>query len=161
MTRVLPHPLLSLALLVMWLLLNRFSLGHMILGSAVAVIAGLAMAALEPNRPRIRRPDLILRLFLSVMYDIARSNAAVAALILRGRRASRRQGFVDIDLELRDPTALAALAVILTATPGTAWIDFNAASGRLLLHVFDLVDEDEWRDIVNNRYGRLLKEIFE
>ena len=27
--------------------------------------------------------------------------------------------------------------------------------------VGDLADEDEWRDTVNNRYGRLLKEIFE
>ena len=89
------------------------------------------------------------------------SNVAVARLIILGRRAGEaRPGFVPIDLELRDPTALAVLAVIVTSTPGTAWMDYDAARGRLLLHVFDLVDEDEWRDIVNNRYGRLLKEIF-
>ena len=40
-------------------------------------------------------------------------------------------------------------------------MDYDAARGRLLLHVFDLVDEDEWRDLVNDRYERLLKEIFE
>ena len=49
----------------------------------------------------------------------------------------------------------------LTATPGTAWIDYDAAHGRLLLHVFDLVDPDDWRETVNQRYGRLLMEIFE
>lgn len=51
--------------------------------------------------------------------------------------------------------------MILTATPGTAWVDWDAARGRLLLHVFDLIDEDEWRLIVNDRYVRLLREIFE
>ena len=63
MTRIVPHPLLTGALVVMWLLLNRFSLGHLLLGTAVALVAGRAMAALEPVRPRIRRWDLVLRLF--------------------------------------------------------------------------------------------------
>jgi multicomponent K+:H+ antiporter subunit E len=161
MTRIVPHPLLSCALVVMWLLLNRFSLGHLVLGTAVALIAGRAMAALEPVRPRIRRWDLVARLFAVVMLDIARSNLGVALRIVAGRRAPRRAGFVEIDLALRDPTALAALAVIVTSTPGTAWMDWDPARGRLLLHVFDLIDEDEWRDIVNNRYARMLKEIFE
>jgi len=44
MSRLVPYPLLSLALLVMWLLLTRFSLGHLILGSGIALIAGKAMA---------------------------------------------------------------------------------------------------------------------
>jgi multicomponent K+:H+ antiporter subunit E len=161
MTRAMPHPLLSLALLFMWLLLNRFSPGHLVLGIAVALLAGRAMAALEPNRPRVRRWDLVVRLFVWVMGDIVRSNVGVAYLILRGSRAGRNQGFVDIDLELRDPTALAVLAVIVTATPGTAWIDYDAARGRLLLHVFDLIDPDAWRDTVNSRYARMLREIFE
>ena len=51
--------------------------------------------------------------------------------------------------------------MILTSTPGTAWMDYDAARGRLLLHVFDLRDEDEWRTVVNERYGALLEEIFE
>lgn len=162
MTRLVPHPLLTAALILMWLLLNRFSLGHLVLGTAVALVAGRAMAALEPNEPRIRRLDLVLRLFGLVMADIVRSNAAVARLIVFGRRAGHRtSGFVEIDLALRDPTALAVLAVIVTATPGTAWLDYDAARGRLLLHVFDLVDEDKWREIVNERYGRTLMEIFE
>lgn len=160
MTRFVPHPLLSVALLFMWLLLNRFSLGHLVLGSAVALVAGQAMAALEPNRPRIRRWDLGVRLFFRVMIDIIRSNVEVARLILFGG-ARRQAGFVEIDLPLSDPTALAILAVIVTSTPGTAWIDYDATRGRLLLHVFDLVDPDAWRDTVNNRYAALLKEMFE
>lgn len=159
MTRVLPHPLLSIFVVVMWLLLNRFSLGHLVLGAAVALVAGQAMAALDPERPRVRRPLVIARLFLIVLLDIVRSNVAVARLVLIG--GPRRQGFVEIDLEVRAPTALALLAVIVTSTPGTAWMDYDAARGRLLLHVFDLREEEEWRRVVNERYGALLKEIFE
>jgi len=162
MTKFVPHPLLTAGLIVIWLLLNHFSLGHLLLGAAVALVAGKAMAALEPARPRVRRWDLVVRLFVIVMADILRSNVAVARLIILGRRPGHRtSGFVEIDLELRDPTALAVLAVILTSTPGSAWLDYDAAEGRLLLHIFDLVDEEHWRHIVNDRYARLLKEIFE
>lgn len=159
MTRVFPHPLLSAFLVLMWLLLNRFSLGHLILGTAVALVAGQAMAALEPQRLRIRNPVAILRLVALTLADIVRSNVSVARLILSG--STPRQGFVEIDLVVRDPNALALLAVILTSTPGTAWMDYDAARGRLLLHVFDMRDPDEWRSFVNDRYGRLLLEIFE
>ena len=96
------------------------------------------------------------------MVDIVRSNVAVARLIVAGRRRRPQPG-----LRRDRPRAAAtrrrspSLAVIVTSTPGTAWVDYDAARGRLLLHVLDLVDEEEWRDTVNNRYGRLLKEIFE
>jgi multicomponent K+:H+ antiporter subunit E len=160
MTRIVPHPLLTGALILMWLLLNRFSFGHLLLGTGIALVAGRAMAALEPARPRLRRPGLMLRLAATVALDILHSNLAVARQIVTGRR-NGRPGLVEIDLELRDPTALAALAVIVTSTPGTAWLDYDAARGQLLLHVIDLVDPDEWRDTINRRYGRLLKEIFE
>lgn len=159
MSRAFPHPLLSGFVVLIWLLLNRFSLGHLVLGTAVAVVAGQAMAALDPERPRIRRPAAIFRLLAVVLLDVARSNAAVARLVLVG--GPRRQGFVEIDLTLRSQTALAVLAVILTSTPGTAWMDYDATRGRLLLHVFDLRDEEMWRAVVNERYGTLLKEIFE
>ncbi|MBP7000731.1 Na+/H+ antiporter subunit E [Amaricoccus sp.] len=161
MARIVPHPLLSLGLLVMWLLLNSFSIGHLLLGTAVALVAGRAMAALDPTRPRIRRWDLAALLFLRVMADILRSNLMVARICLFGSGGRRRSGFVEIDLPLRDPTALATLAVIVTSTPGTAWMDYDAARGRLLLHVLDLADPDEWRHIVIDRYASLLKEIFE
>lgn len=157
MTRLLPYPLLATALTLMWLLLTSFSLGNLILGGIVAILAGQAMTALEPARPGLRRPDLILRFFGVVMIDIARSNIAVARVLLRG--GPRRSGFVEIPLRLREPVGLAILAIVLTSTPGTAWIDYDSSQGRLLLHVFDLNDGDDWREIVQNRYERLLLEI--
>lgn len=160
--RVLPHPLLTLLLVLVWLVLTSFTLGQLILGTLVGVIAGRAYAALTPDRIRLRRPDLILRLALIVAADIARSNIAVARLILTGgRHGQRHSGFVPIPLDLREPNALAILAIIVTATPGTAWLDYESDSGELLLHVFDLVDEAAWVDLVKNRYEALLLEIFQ
>jgi multicomponent K+:H+ antiporter subunit E len=161
MTRLLPHPLLSLALVVMWLLLTRFSPGHLILGAVIAVLAGLAFARIEPRAPRIRAFGPLIRLSGLVSVDIARSNWAVARLMLtNGRHGARRSAFVEIPLRLRHPVALALLAVILTATPGTAWLEYDPERGTLLLHVFDMIDEDEWRVLIRDRYEALLLEAF-
>lgn len=161
MRKVLPYPLLTASLLLMWLLLNKFSLGHLLLGAAIAYGASWAMTALQPSKPRIRRWDLIPRLFFLVLGDIFRSNIAVATIILKGKRRPRNPGFLTIPLQLRDPTALAVLSCILTATPGTAWIEYHADTGRLMIHVLDLVDEQAWVDLIRNRYARMLSEIFE
>ena len=91
--------------------------------------------------------------------DIVRSNAAVAWLVLSGSSA-RRSGFVEVPLRLQDEGALALLAVILTATPGTAWLEHDRASGILLLHVFDLKEPAEWQVLIRDRYESLLLEAF-
>lgn len=162
MTRFLPHPLLTAALLVMWLLLTRFSIGQAVLGLVIALAASKVMVALQPPRPRVRRWDMIPRLTLRVLIDILKSNVAVAAIILRGERGEQKSGFVVIPLELRDRTGLAILACIITGTPGTAWIEYHAASGNLLIHVLD-IGEDEQRciDQIKERYEQPLMEIFE
>ena len=161
MTRVLPHPILSLVLVLMWLLLTRFSLGHLILGTVIAVMAGLALARIEPRAPRIRAWGALFRLLGIVSVDIVRSNWAVARLMLtNGRHGARKSAFVEIPLQLRDPVPLALLAMILTATPGTAWLEYVPETGVLLLHVFDMIDEEEWRVLIRDRYEALLLEAF-
>jgi multicomponent K+:H+ antiporter subunit E len=161
MSRVLPYPLLTAGLVLTWLLLNSFSLGHLLLGTAVAVLASRVMAALQPSKPRLRGWRTIPRLAAVVTLDILRSNAAVAGIVLKGRRRARVSGFVAIPLELRDRTGLAVLACIVTSTPGTAWVDYAPDSGVLLIHVLDLADEREWIDLIKSRYEALLMEIFE
>jgi multicomponent K+:H+ antiporter subunit E len=162
MSRVVPYPLLTLALIVMWLLLNRFTPGHIVLGTAVALVAGKSMSALQPVKPRLRRWNLIPKLVGIVLWDILRSNVAVSMLILNGgRHGQRRSDFIEIPLELRDPTALAILSVIVTATPGTAWMQYDARRDSVLLHIFDLVEEAHWIDLIKGRYEHLLLEIFE
>ncbi|VDC23433.1 Na+/H+ antiporter subunit E [Pseudogemmobacter humi] len=161
MTRLFPHPLLSLALVAVWLLLNSFSLGHLILGTVVATLAARAFAAVEPERVKLRRPMALVKLFFIVGADIIRSNIAVAVLILtRGRHGLRHSAFVEIPLRLRHPAPLSLLAMIVTATPGTAWVDYDEETGILLLHVFDMVDTADWKTLIRDRYEELLLESF-
>ena len=155
-----PYPLLAISLALMWLLLNGFSVGHALLGGAVGVFASWAMASLRPAKPRLRKWYLLPKLFLLVMADIIRSNLAVAWAILRGRAPGHHSGFIDIPLELRDPMGLAILAVIVTSTPGSAWLEYDSSRNAVFIHVFDLVDEDQWRAVLKNRYEKLLLEIF-
>lgn len=161
MTWLLPHPLASAGLLVLWLLLNQtLSPGHILLGAAVALVGGWTLAALEPPKARLRGQAAIFRLAALVFVDIVRSNIAVARIILGLERRRWAAGFVKIPLELRDPYGLAVLACIITSTPGTLWVDFNEASGTLTIHVLDLVDEAAWVRTIKGRYERPLLEIF-
>lgn len=161
MSRLLPYPLLTASLLVMWVLLNGLSLGHVLLGAVIAVAASNIMAALQPSKPKLRRWTRIPQLIAIVVADILRSNIAVAGLILRQKHVRRVSGFITVPLDLRDRTGLSVLACIVTSTPGTAWVEYDSARSTLLLHVFDLVDEAQWIDLIKNRYERLLMEIFE
>jgi multicomponent K+:H+ antiporter subunit E len=160
MTWLFPSPVVSAGLLILWLLLNNLSVGHILLGGAVALIGGWALAALEPPKARARRLLAVFHLAALVVADIVRSNLAVARIILGLERSRFTSGFVEIPLELRDPYGLATLACIITSTPGTLWVDFNEASGTLTIHVLDLVDKTEWVRTIKGRYERLLLEIF-
>jgi multicomponent K+:H+ antiporter subunit E len=162
MRRLLPYPLIWACLLLLWVLLNEgLSPGSLLLGALVALFACWGLAMLRPPTSRLRRPAIAMRLLGMVLADIFRSNIAVSRIILNSQQHGRRSGFVSIPLELRDPNGLAVLACILTATPGTAWVEFDSAEGTLLLHILDLVDEESWIGIVKNHYERPLMEIFQ
>jgi multicomponent K+:H+ antiporter subunit E len=161
MSRLLPYPLIWASLLLLWLLLNEsLSPGSILLGIVLALGACWGLSLLDPAKARLRRPAVAMRLFVMVLADIIRSNIAVARIILSPEQRDRKSGFLRIPLELRDPNGLAVLACILTAAPGTAWVEFDSADGTLLLHILDLVDEESWVGTVKNRYERQLMEIF-
>jgi multicomponent K+:H+ antiporter subunit E len=162
MTRLLPFPLLPLLLLLLlWLLLNQsISPGHILLGAVVGLAGGWGLAALELPRAHVRRPVAICRLAGVVFLDIAKSNLAVARLILGLGRNKASSGFVEIPLELDHPYGLAVLACIITSTPGTVWVDFDPATRTLTIHVLDVVDEAQWVRTIKDRYERPLLQIF-
>jgi multicomponent K+:H+ antiporter subunit E len=159
--RWLPHPLMSVFLLLAWLLLQRsLALGTLLVGVLVALGLGWAFGKLRPPAARVRNVPLAVRLMLRVTGDIVRSNLAVARIVLRPG-GQVRSGFVSIPLELTDPYGLAALACIITSTPGTIWVDHDSARRVLLIHVLDLVDETAWIEDIKRRYERPLLEIFQ
>lgn len=162
MRRLLPHPLLSLGVFVASILMSA-STGPPALALA-AIAAFVAPQLMRPFRidpVRIRSPRALVQLTVIVLTDIVRSNWAVGRILLSGRRRERVSGFIHVPLDLKERHALAVLAIIVTSTPGTLWVEYERANGRLLLHVLDLVDEETWIRLIKDRYERLLKEIFE
>jgi multicomponent K+:H+ antiporter subunit E len=161
MKRVLPHPLLALGVLAMWLLLTQsLSAGQWALGAVVALLGSHALAALQPEGVRIRSARPIPRLAAIVFADIVRSNVAVARIVLLRDRRDRVSGFVRLPLDMRSRYGLTALACIITATPGTIWVEFDRRANVLVVHVLDLVDPDAWIRETKDRYERPLMEIF-
>ena len=157
-------PVLVLALLALWLLLNQtLDPAQIALGAVLAGLLAWSAAALRPLQARVKRLDVAALLVLTVFTDIVRSNLSVARVVLGtfGRRRELRSGFVDIPLDLRDPHGLAALAVIVTSTPGTVWAGLSPDGANLTLHVLDLQDEAEWIQVIKHRYERPLMRIFE
>lgn len=162
MKRIVNALLLPLFLLVLWLMLNdTLAPGQILLGAVLAAFLSWAARSFRPLRATLRHPVTILRLLGHVATDIARSNLAVGRIVWLGRRANATPGYIRLPIKLRDPHGLAALACILTFTPGTVWSDFSEEDGLLTLHVLDLKDENEWLKIVTERYERPLMEIFE
>lgn len=158
---LLPHPLLAAALFVSWLMLSAPpSAGDALVGLIAALAIPQVMRVLEPDRSGVRAPAVLVRLSAYVVADVLRSNYAVATIILGRRRRERVSGFIRVPLDLRNRYGLAVLAIILTSTPGTLWVQYDRTSGLLLLHVLDLIEEGEWIDLIKGRYERLLLEIF-
>jgi multicomponent K+:H+ antiporter subunit E len=153
--------MMTVVLLCVWLLLNStVAVGQIVLGLVLAVVLLAAAAPLRPLRPRLRRADVAVRLLFNVLVEIVRSNFALALIILVRHRAVR-SGSMVIPLELRDPHALAVLAMIITSTPGTVWQSLSDDRRELTLHVLDLVDESHWVRKIKEQYEKPLMEIFE
>lgn len=157
-----PFPLLWLSLTAMWLLLNAsVTFAQAIVGALVALAAVAGLARLQPAFIRVRRALSAITLAGIVLVDIVRSNVAVAVIVLRPRARARVAGFARIPLDTRHPAALATLACIITATPGTSWAAYESESNVLTMHILDLVDETAIVRTIKERYERRLMEIFE
>ncbi len=162
MKRLFPAPWLSLALLGLWLVLNlSMSPGNLLLGALLGVLAPLMMAPLRPQPISLRRPGVILRLFLRVGRDVIVSNLQVAWGVLTCGSRPPRARFIKIPIDLRSPNGLAALSMITTVIPGTIWSELALDRSVLLLHVFDLDDEAQFIEHFKSAYERPLMEIFE
>lgn len=153
---------LFLLLLALWLVLNEsVAPADVLLGAGIALLATAAFARLEPGAASARRPAAVAGLAGSFIADMVRSNFAVARIVLGLGGPKRTAGFLTMPLELRHPAALAVLACIVTSTPGTSWVRYERAEGRLTIHVLDLVDEEAWIALFKSRYERRLMEIFQ
>lgn len=162
LNRILPHPLLSLTLTLVWLaLVNKVTLGNLILGGALGLVVPVMTAAYWPNRPRLRNAPMIVEYALVVLWDIVVANVQVALIILFKPRDRIRSRWITVQLELTSPEAITVLAGTITMTPGTVSATLAADCGAILVHCLHTEDPDAVRDQIKARYERRLKEIFQ
>lgn len=159
MRRWLPHPLLTLTLILLWIfLVNEVGPGHLLLGALLGVLIPKLTAAFWPERPRLRRPLLLGRYLVRVLSDILLANVQVARRVL-GPMHTLRPAFVEVPLELSNDLAITLLANTVSLTPGSVSADISADRRTLLVHVMDAPDPDALVGQIKGRYEAPLKEI--
>lgn len=158
---LLPHPLLSATLTVVWLLLvNSFSLGNLVLGLALGLIVPILTSPYWPDRPRLRNPLMMVEYVVVVLWDIVVANIVVALIVVFKPRDNIHSKWVCVPLDLSSPEAITVLAGTITMTPGTVSAMVSADGRSLLVHCLHTDDPDGVRDEIKTRYERRLKEIF-
>lgn len=161
LARLLPHPLLSLMLVIVWLgLVNKVTLGNLILGGLMGLAVPMITAIYWPNRPRLGRPLLAAEYMVIVLWDIVVANVQVAAIILFRRNDDLRSEWITVPLELTSAEAITVLAGTITMTPGTVSAMLSADGGAILVHCLHTHDPDGVRETIKTRYERRLMEIF-
>lgn len=160
--RVFPHPLLTVWIVAVWVLLaNEVTFGHLVLGLILGILIPLVTSAYWPGSPRVGAPLMMIEFMLVVLWDIVVSNIQVAFLILFRRGDSLQSRFITVPLDLKSPEAITVLAGTITMTPGTVSSDVSADGRALLVHCLETDGADETIAQIKHRYERRLKRIFE
>ena len=156
-----PHPLLTLLLAVVWILLqNSFSAGMAVFGLILGVIIPRLTAAFWPERPRGFRVGKMISYARLVLWDILVANIEVAWIVLTVSNDKLKPAWITIPLDLRQPEAITLLAGTITLTPGTVTSDISQSGHYLLVHVLHTDDPDAEVESIKTRYEARLKEIF-
>lgn len=158
--RILPHPLLTGFITIIWmLLLSSMSFGAILVGLVLGLIIPALTGRFWDESPRFRRPAVLLRLVPVVLWDIVVANLSVARITLTQPNRTLEPAFLDIPLEIRDPYAVVALASIITLTPGTVSVQLSEDRRRLVVHALHCPDREGTIADIRARYETPLGEL--
>jgi len=157
---IFPHPVLSIALWIIWLLLNNtIAFGHIVLGACLAVFIPWFSASFWQEEIKIRHPWLMVKYVLVVIYQILVANIMVARLILTNQN-KLQPGFLHVPLELTSPLAISLLANTISLTPGTVTCDLSEDQKSLLIHALHIEDAEQTIAEIKQLFEQPLKEMF-
>lgn len=159
-SRLFPHPVLTVVLWFIWLLLNNTaSAGHMVLGALMAIFIPWFTSGFWPEMVRIRKPWLLAKYVAFVLWEIMIANMVVAKMIL-GRANKLQPGFIAYQLQLQSPIAISLLANTISLTPGTVSCDLSEDGRTLLIHALHIDDAAMIKADITRKFEQPLKEIF-
>jgi multicomponent K+:H+ antiporter subunit E len=158
--RLLPMPIHSFLLVIVWLLLNNtIAPGHLVLGAFLAILIPLMTSGMQDPQPRFHKPITTIRYILMVIGDIIVANFEVALLVI-GSSKNLNPAFIAIPLDIEHELPITILASTVSLTPGTVSTEISADKKWLYVHVLNLTDKDELIALIKRRYERPLMEIF-
>ncbi len=158
---LLPHPILSVILLVVWVLLHQNVRSATLVGGLlVAVSVPFFTRRFWPERPQVRRWGALIRFAPVFLWDVLVANVQVAWLIVNVWRELHPRWIV-IPLDITNPHAIVTLANVISLTPGTVSSELGPDRRTLLVHSLDVPDEQAAIDFIKRRYEAPIREIFE
>ncbi|MFN3819454.1 Na+/H+ antiporter subunit E [Blastomonas sp.] len=161
MRRLIPHPGLSVMLVIVWLLMaNNVTFGGLFVGIVIGILLPIFTAPFWPSRPDVNYRAGIAYLGL-VLWDIVVANFQVAAIILFKRNRDLKPHWLVIPMELETPEAITVLAGTISLTPGTVSTDVSACGRYLLVHALDTPDPQAEIARIKSRYEARLRRVFE
>ncbi len=159
--RLMPHPLLTLILAVVWVLLqNNVTAGMVVFGIILGILIPWITSAWWPDTPRGFRMGKMVGYSVIVIWDIIVANIQVAWIVLTVPNSKLKPAWIVVPLKLKQPEAITVLAGTITLTPGTVSADLSDEGHSLLVHVLHTDDPDAVRDEIKERYEARLLEIF-
>lgn len=160
-SRLLPHPLMSVVLLMSWLWMNNtLAPGHVVLGALLGFAIPLFTRRFWPEPLPLAGPLKMVAFLALVMCDIVIANVQVARVIL-GPRRNLQPGFVRVPLDLRTDFAITVFASTISLTPGTVSVELAPDRRFLYVHLLSSAEPEQVTHTVKQRYERRIKEIFE
>ncbi len=158
---LMPHPLLTLILAVVWVLLqNDVTAGMVVFGIILGILIPWGTSIWWPDTPQGFRMGKMVSYSVIVIWDIIVANIQVAWIVLTVPNSKLKPEWIVVPLELKQPEAITMLAGTITLTPGTVSADLSDEGHSLLVHVLHTDDPDGARDEIKSRYERRLLEIF-
>lgn len=158
--RVLPHPYLSLFIILLWMsLASALTAGQFLLAVFFAIVVPWLTQAFWVDQPRIVRPIAALGLFGIFLYDVVVANLEVARRVL-GPIHALKPAWVEVPLDIDDAFIATVLGSIITLTPGTLTCTVDVPNSRLLVHFLHVEDQQASVADIKSRYEARLKRIF-
>lgn len=159
--KVFPHPILSLVVLAVWLMLwDSLSAGVVVLGAIVGVVMPIFARRFWPHSPEVQSYRPLVSYLLLFGWDILVANLSVALSVVMPN-SKLEPTFLEIPLEIDHPFLITILANTISLTPGTVTTNVAGDRGHLLVHCMHTDDPEEEIRQIKERYEARLQEIFE
>ena len=160
--RWIPHPLLSIGLVYVWMALtDSYTPGSLTVGIVLGMTIPIATHSIWDVTPRINSVGYIIVFAAVVLWDIAAANIQVAYTIIFRPASSLLPKWFTVPLDLQSREAIAILASTVSLTPGTVSCDLSANGRSLLVHALNAEDTDCIVKLIKDRYEARLLRIFQ